>query len=1283
MESSEKLGPLLRRPESSGIDVEHFSFSKPVLNKPFSLRNIPKQTHVTQPAIENVRSANESVNSQAVSDHQLQTHTAVQEATSHSESPLSQHSLRRPATRLSTAADSGKESGNCSATPLPSQCPTQQQAGGLSAQLSAPTTADTFREASGPAARVAEPGQNVADDTEKAIEAGSALPEPPLRQKSRREKQGVLEKPSSRVPLRPIRYQPQASKRNQASEKGTSVTAHASIDGKKNNAQLSEDDLFGLLITRVKQREESEQAATLIQQQVQKNNEILKEENLNLQDQLKKCQGQLAKTSSESRSQRAQIDKWKTKLGVLQSVLNEVGREYGRVQEQARELKEATISLGKEKDEIQSSLDTIRFQLQRDSERLEGQRNKLADSEQTVARLREALNHSKEREDLTKAQLANEKKRIISLEAYIQNESQSQARYLALMRNDQRQMSEKLDSACELYATSCVKSQENILSKLGPALEHCVTSIEMLKEQSSAEMENGQSLTSSVEEAAARFNSLAAQVASDVGRSTEMNKSVFQALQDALQAIDTNLGPYSSIFKQLANSESCYEDLQRQLQIVEPMLGSLGASVKAVESTETELVRDLETFGQKLSEARIPAGNPVLEMEISNKFAENTQLQLRLQEISIETETLRTQLAKTSAENQHLQDVLTEKATNEQTFKSKSARLEIENTALQGELQMLEQRLRDELGNDSIKLQNEMKTKFEGQARELEAEKLELKKDCDRLQAQVTSVQHSLVETVAAAENQGREKDFELQETRKVIAKLTDTCATYATTAKDNEIQLQLLRSSTSALQVENNKLSAQCEQTRDKVIELEASLALKTESETSKAKVAQEAEERAKVLELEMAQAKEELASMNERFTILKARSSALEKVGEESDGEIVSLLRRAQEAENWQATIRAGFAKVIEVPSDEPFEQTWQKLERILQSSLVQTGAIGDASYTEPQAMGHMDLAGNINQQLNLGEGKQKDIFVGGKSNNGSKLAEDMQMNELLSLKVDDPSKSMKHGDCVDSLPKVPVGFGNIVPFSNIHDRLSREDSFSLFNDPAELEMLLMSTPDLQVGSTSGEALKTAQETHTHPGKCLTRIRDTRETSPAQGSRHVGTVGSARGRSQSETGKPDESTKTEPRNTKHKVVSFEGTQVFTQTEVGRTRRTSVTTENRSGRVSESKEAKKTQKRTYSRLRQSVAQEETSIETTTDMQSASQPIVGTLESANDGNASNGNTRPPKRLRNAAYGPERRLSPKGLASGSSRINTADKDRTTRGRGRRRTRGMVPETSTEG
>jgi hypothetical protein len=83
MESSEKLRPLLRRPESSGIDVDDFSFTKPASHKPFSLPNIPKQTHVTQPAIENAKSAKEPASkATGLNRQQLQTDTYVDDPVS-------------------------------------------------------------------------------------------------------------------------------------------------------------------------------------------------------------------------------------------------------------------------------------------------------------------------------------------------------------------------------------------------------------------------------------------------------------------------------------------------------------------------------------------------------------------------------------------------------------------------------------------------------------------------------------------------------------------------------------------------------------------------------------------------------------------------------------------------------------------------------------------------------------------------------------------------------------------------------------------------------------------------------------------------------------------------------------------------------------------------------------------------------------------------------------------------------------------------------------------------
>jgi chromosome segregation ATPase len=221
-----------------------------------------------------------------------------------------------------------------------------------------------------------------------------------------------------------------------------------------------------------------------------------------------------------------------------------------------------------------------------------------------------------------------------------------------------------------------------------------------------------------------------------------MSNNVFQALQEGLQSIENNFGPYSSLFKQLANSESCCWSLQRQLQAIEPTLGSLETSVKTIELSETDLIRGLKSFSQVISEARIPAGNPALEKEIATKFGENTQLQLQLQQASIEAESLRKQVSSKVSENQHLQQSLAETV---EASKDRISRLEMEKTALRGELEVLEQKVRGELTTASRRSQDEMKAKFGHEIRVLQTEKDRLEQDSNSLRSQLSNVQKSLV----------------------------------------------------------------------------------------------------------------------------------------------------------------------------------------------------------------------------------------------------------------------------------------------------------------------------------------------------------------------------------------------------------------------------------------------------------------------------------------------------------------------------------------------------------
>jgi hypothetical protein len=456
-----------------------------------------------------------------------------------------------------------------------------------------------------------------------------------------------------------------------------------------------------------------------------------------------------------------------------------------------------------------------------------------------------------------------------------------------------------------------------------------------------------------------------------------------------------------------------------------------------------------------------------------------------------------------------------------------------------------------------------------------------------------------------------------------------------------------------------------------EKAEELEVNLALKTKLESQTLKDTQEAEEKIKALELVTSQKTEELAKMKDSFEMMKSRA---EEVGEEADSEVVVLLRRAQEAESWQATIREGFARIIEMHSDEPFEQTWQKVENILQSSPNQRLIANVLSSANLPGSAQLDISGKKRHILGPREdGEDEVLEVDQQTERICETIANSLTDLPLSQRIFNASKLLTR-ESVDWLPKVPVDVRDIVPFASIHDELSREDSLSSFNDPAELEMLLISTPDLEGPADAHNSPKASQGQKESSVNPSTIGQNVSGINTAMGKRMRKADGCNSERSNTvpmKFGDPfvDKTMKSEQSNPKRKVVSFEGPNDVDQAETGRSRRMSDSIDNSSGKEAEDKAPKRTQKRTYSRLRQSVAQEETSIDRIAqpiDNPVAAKPQVPIQPIKSDTEP----TKPMKMARLSDPGPGRRLSPKGLASGSSKAKAT----ATRARTKRTTRG---------
>ena len=245
---------------------------------------------------------------------------------------------------------------------------------------------------------------------------------------------------------------------------------------------------------------------------------------------------------------------------------------------------------------------------------------------------------------------------------------------------------------------------------------------------------------------------MSTQFTGDIEVSTRSNTDVSKAVQEALRTIESHLGTDSDINKRLCSQQLSYERLKERLEIVEPTLTKLDYSVESLIDTERNLVQGIADFDKKLNEAQFPAGNPILEKDLTLKYAENTQLQLRLQEAMSDIKSLEQQLFASKATNENLKQSVTDANAQRQTAADLNRQLESEKQNMQRELGSTERRLRAELDEkhnsivDQINRQHQNELdRLNSQLQDVVQNRNELEESIAELLTQLEGVRKSLV----------------------------------------------------------------------------------------------------------------------------------------------------------------------------------------------------------------------------------------------------------------------------------------------------------------------------------------------------------------------------------------------------------------------------------------------------------------------------------------------------------------------------------------------------------
>ncbi|KAJ5612767.1 hypothetical protein N7510_005961 [Penicillium lagena] len=1043
-------------------------------------------------------------------------------------------------------------------------------------------------------------------------------------------------------------------KRRHGSRKGLSTKRRTTKSVVQSGSQMTEDDLFELLVNKIRQREEKEFASACLQRQFESENTELKGENQSLKGDLEACQIQLRKKISESNVYKTQMDSWKVKLSKFKEVVNGLGDAYGMLREQSNRFMTTAESLEKEKEGIMKETNEIRADISQAANTIDRQRDKLAESKRRIAVLEQDLQHSDESGLETKLQLSEERKR---------------GKILG-----------KLSSVLELISETASASEKGVVESVLEPLHECVSSVRELRDACSAERTDAQQLTSIVQEVVSRIDSRASQFSNDVDKSTVINTVTMQSLMQELQSVKRNLGSDSSLFKKLIDSESAQKSVERKLDAIEPAISKLDTSVKSLETTEHNLSRGLEEFGGKLGKGRLVAANPALEMELSNKSVEISQLQSRLQES------------------------LNDASLKKQAFQDRVINLESEKVALKNEIQVVEQRAREHFTKANTVSQNSLEATYKQQLQGLEKEKEALEKESAKLQKQVEKAEGALLQVTEEARKERRRQDAMLGEMQQQIKELKGVCSGAATKldlqvdemvsmhGQRDRLQRHLEELQTTVHNLEVNlkwqmkdeKLEAEkvaqqierlkaviCQKDEELMamgqnldaansakMDLEASLL--TQTETGKSETAQVLQ-KLESLQAKIRQKDEELQITNQNLDAANSAKSNLETGKKKAKAEIHSLLRRVQEGESCLNTIREAAAKFTAMDSGEPFACTWSKLETLLQCAAaeVQKQASHYSTRKETATGNGIDVSskGIATSSPSKGKGslmRTRDLLQQRPS---------VQPAAVYASEPHESSPSVIANSDTESTSNTHNPTSNISSFASLGARHSMDDdSISPFDDPAELEMLFMSTPDIPNQAAalcaSEPAPITKNEGSISIDDSLMRCGkpDTFIGSPA---------------SPSVAGAADEIAKAEHSTIKRKAVSF-GHPHTTSEPIGGSRQGSIQVEGDLDEDHSSKKTKRVHVHTYSRKRsdqasqnvrasQSVTSENICLET---MQHTSTKTM--KASAGQGPKSS------RKSHDASDVLERRVIPRNLVSVSSQNHTGGQ--TTARRGRSRSRG---------
>ncbi|KAF7122243.1 hypothetical protein CNMCM5793_000200 [Aspergillus hiratsukae] len=1250
---------LLERPQSSGLDVAGFSFGKPgprgrpllpqsLTKRPCSApRNPLSEQNNRRGMTEQVRDQDQANSISHASDKDCTTYGTTRNNVSRSSATRScSPAMHKPEdSGIAANRDNSAEGDACRNTPTDRPRFQKGQDGG-------PQIAGDIQRI---AASAGNPDDNAKSVTPQPShnekqERAAAMEQNPNRQNDVTNRDGVPNMPS----LGPTTDHFRISKRRHTNgKKAPGVKRTVTLASDNGDSQLSEEDLFQLLIHRMKVREENEVAASNLQERLQADMSELAEENKALKNQLEILDNQLQRSKCQSKTYRAQIENWKAKLGKFKGILNDLGVEYRNLRNENLRLKDVKATLENERTEIESSIEDARRQISHATALVGEKKNQLAESEKKIESMTLALENAEEKTVFVQTQLIEERRRSSILESYIHNSSRAQTKQLGIIRTEQQEMLSKLNSAFDILGQRVDASQAATQTTLDLTSEKSSSLLKELSEQLSTGRVDIQQCNDIAHKIFSSVNTFDSKLNEGLERSFAINEKAADNIVEQLKLFENNNGSYMALLKQLGINEEQYNAVRERLEALEPSMHRIDSSLATIEEKEIDLVQHITHLEKSISEGQ----NPALATDVCRLSTENAALKDQIEQLSIKVSSAEENAKAKELETEEAKRAILEVTAKMQEEMKRAHDFEAETVSLRQKTISIETKVREELNRASVISRDQTKARFEQQIHKLLREKVEAEKDMATIRDSLAEAQASMSEREHAAKKQRDELESMLLEREQRIQKLEDFRAQEAARMSAQEAELELLRKSEAAALAQQKTIFQRLDEVQGRIVELNDRL-------SSKDLEFENLQKKLDTCQSDLLGKEEELTQVKKQLCDAETARLNLEAGKANAKSEIHALLKRLQDSERWMKNIKEAIARPDDPPLGGSFLGNWDKLRDYLSSTDINDDPCSDSQKTTAPAA--LNITNSIKSpSVALTPNRicespvqsfvqTTQVIYRTQSFQGGGLSSPVQTNARAG-NIDSVSHCEKSGSSTV-----------IVPFASIRQQLSPASGSSLSPVPSELAEMLDLTPNNK--STQGDTVVETPKRKNEKGSAATSHRaadfnlgtEKRSLSSQHQPLKLNSVATETAEGHKNAMENQE---------RHKTVTFEAENKATRIEK---RKFSATVENPAeGSASESrlvKRPERTTKRTYSRFQRSPkskgspkfssqpnaspASEQSNRDTHTENQYTSNDKRARVSVAAS-NSRNGG-----QAQGTANYLERRTSSASLASGSSRQTSA-------------------------